>query len=244
VSSFSQSAATKVTVVVPTYNESGNIVELCRRLLVACGSQFDLVICVADDNSPDGTADLAAAVDPRVHVLRRTTDRGYGRAVNAGIKFGLSRDSNFIVSMDADFSHQPELVPALIAEAQRQPLADLVIGSRYADGDAAVEDWPWSRLLLSKCASAYIRWMLGVDVKDPTSGFRCWRGTFVKTIPLDQIRASGYAYIYETLYYGRNATVREVRNLYVGRKHGESKMTLGIVWEGLKIPFLLRLRGR
>lgn len=234
----------KVTVVVPTYNEAGNVQPLIRRILAACPWD-DLSICIADDNSPDGTADLADAIgDPRVYAMRRTTDRGYGKAVNAGIAYGLDRGSDFVVTMDADFSHQPEVIPAMIDEAEREPRADLIIGSRYAAGGADVKDWPLARLILSRCASFYVQTLVGVRVNDTTSGFRCWRASFLRKLPLSRIQASGYAYIYETLFYTaqHRGRVREARNVYVGRVAGESKMTLGIVIEGLKVPLMLRVK--
>lgn len=233
-----------VTVVVPTYNEAGNILALVRRLVEACPWP-GLSICIADDNSPDRTADIAEGLgEAKVHVLRRMTDRGYGRAVAAGIRYGLERKSDFIVTMDADFSHQPETIPAMIAEAQRNPQADLVIGSRYTGDKATVEDWSLVRLIMSQFASAYVRLLVGVRIRDTTSGFRCWRGSFVKGLPLEKIQAAGYAYIYETLFYTsqNRGRVREVPNVYMGRTYGESKMTAAIIVEGLRIPFLLRLR--
>lgn len=202
-------------------------------------------MCVADDNSPDKTADIADALgNDRVYVMRRTRDRGYGRAVNDGIRYGLQRQSDFIVTMDADFSHQPEVIPSMIDKAESGSRYDLVIGSRYASKKAAVKDWSLSRMVLSKVASAYVRMMVGVSIRDTTAGFRCWRGSFIARLPLDRIQASGYAYIYETLFHTNllGGKVAEVENVYVGRTYGESKMDMKIVLEGLKVPFLLRMR--
>ncbi len=229
-----------ICIVIPTYNEVENIPVLIERIF-ACCPRPGLEICVVDDSSPDGTADAVAKLDrPDVCVIRRAIDRGYGKSVNQGIAHALAQGAQRIITMDADFSHRPEILPNLIDEMHD---ADLVIGSRYRGEKAAVENTPLSRRLASRFASAYVRTMARVDVRDTTSGYRCWRAEFLRKMPLSRIRSTGYAYLYETLFYAGmlGAKIREIENIHVERTRGESKMNAKIVLEGMWIPLRLRL---
>ncbi len=229
-----------VCVVVPTYNEVLNICDLAKLILKDCPLP-GLEICVVDDASPDGTADAVEAMeDPRVRVIRRSHDRGYGRSCNAGISYALLSRAEFVVLMDADFTHQPITINKMLEAAKE---ADLVIGSRYLGEKPGMQDWPGTRKIISKVARAYIRTVTGVPVLDPTGGFRCWRADFLGRMPLDTLQSKGYAYLYETLFraWRLGARVKEVEALYVGRMRGESKISASVVREALWIPLRLRL---
>ena len=230
----------KICIVIPTYNEALNITKIVPEIF-ACCQEPGLEICVVDDGSPDHTADQAESLgDPRVHVLRRTGERGYGMACNDGIRFALAHGAEFIITMDADFAHQPSALNSMLQAARE---ADLVIGSRYLGAHAKVEDWPLLRRLLSRFAGMYIRVMTGMPTRDPTTGFRCWRASFLRNIPLDELESKGYAYLYETLFFAgqRDARLREVDNTLIDRTEGESKMDTEVVLEALWLPLRLRL---
>lgn len=222
-----------VFVVIPTYQEAGNIgplVEELYRVGVA-----GLYVCVVDDASPDGTGNIVLGLRPAypsLHLIARSGHRGYGLACRDGIAFALERGASFIVTMDADFSHQPAVIPEMLRAAAQ---GDLVVGSRYAGGGSAVKDWPRSRLMLSKAASLLVRVVSQAKLRDTTSGFRCWRASFLRSLPLDTLSAGGFAFIYETLFLAaaRGARIAEVRNVYTGRSRGDSKLTAGIMLEGL-----------
>ncbi len=229
-------------VITPTYNEKGNITKLVEAIGEACNSR-DFRMLVMDDASPDGTAD---AVDllrnryPNVRVVRRGGDRGYGKAVVDGILMALDMGVEFIVCMDADFSHAPETIPEMLAIARNY---DLVIGSRYLTGSATVADWPLYRLAMSRMANLYLHIMTRAKVDDATSGFRCWRASFIRQFPLRELQAGGFAFLYETLFYAglHKARIKEVQTIYRGRSYGESKMNTGIILESLWVPFRLRV---
>jgi glycosyltransferase involved in cell wall biosynthesis len=229
----------KAFIVIPTYNEALNIPDLLGSILSAYPQ---VEVCVVDDASPDGTADVAEALaHPRVHVLRRTSDRGYGPSCSAGMEFALSRGADVVVTMDADFSHPPECLAKIFEAAQAN---DLVIGSRYTGTSAGVENWAFRRLVVSRLAGFYIRGMLGIPVADATSGFRCWRAGLLRKVLDRTIGAKGYAYLYETLFHAvqARARIQEVDIVYQGRTRGESKMHTGIVAEALWLPLKLRAR--
>jgi len=178
-------------VIVPTYNESENVTRIVP-LILAQDPLLDVL--VVDDNSPDGTGQLAdglAAADPRVHVLHRAGKQGLGRAYLAGFQWALERDYEFIFEMDADFSHDPAHLPEFLAAISN---ADLVLGSRYRDGKVTVVNWPMTRLMLSYGANIYARAVTGLHLGDATGGFKCFRRKVLEAIPLDQVRSNGYAF--------------------------------------------------
>ncbi|MGH3156484.1 MAG: polyprenol monophosphomannose synthase [Streptosporangiaceae bacterium] len=219
----------QVAVVVPTYNELENLESVVSRVRDAVPGADLLIV---DDNSPDGTGELAdklAARDPRLHVMHRAGKSGLGAAYIAGFTWALERDYGAIVEMDADGSHQPEDLPKLLAALDR---ADLVVGSRWIPGGKIV-NWPRNREILSRGANIYIRLMLGIKVRDATGGFRAYRSSTLSGIALDQVVSQGYCFQVDltlrTLAEGLKVT--EVPITFVEREHGASKMSNAIVRE-------------
>lgn len=226
-------------VVIPTYNELLNLEAIVRAVLA---QDPRLEVLVVDDNSPDGTGQLAdrlAAEDPRVHVLHRESKEGLGRAYVAGFKWALERDFTLIFEMDADFSHDPRYLGDFIAATAD---ADLVIGSRYKTG-VNVINWPMSRLLLSYGANIYARWVTGLPLADSTGGFKCFRREVLAAIPLDEIRSNGYSFQIEMSYraWRKGFRLKEVPIVFVDRVEGTSKMNKRIVREAIWIVWHLRL---
>jgi dolichol-phosphate mannosyltransferase len=221
-----------VLVVLPTYNEAGNIENVLERVRNAVP---DASILVVDDNSPDDTADLAEKTGARVGnvvVLRRPGKSGLGSAYRDGFRWGLERGFDALVQMDSDLSHDPDALPSLIA-----PLSDgceLVIGSRYVPG-GAIPDWSLPRRLLSRSGNFYAGALLGVNVKDSTAGFRAYAAPLLHRIDLATIRADSYGFQIEMTYRSlqAGATVREVPIRFVDRALGTSKMSAFTVVEAL-----------
>ncbi|HTZ19579.1 MAG TPA: polyprenol monophosphomannose synthase [Opitutaceae bacterium] len=231
----------KSLVIVPTYNERENLAELVEKLL-ALAVPVDLLI--VDDNSPDGTGQLAdelAARHPAVQVLHRAEKNGLGRAYCAGFAWALARDYEFILEMDGDFSHPPEDVPRLI-EAARQ--ADLALGSRYRPGGRVI-DWPMHRLLLSKAAACYVRLITGLPVTDPTGGFKCFRRSAIESLDLGAVYSSGYGFQIELTHkiWRQGRRIVEVPIVFTERRHNRSKMSAGIVVEALFTVWRLWLQN-
>lgn len=226
----------RACVVLPTYDERENLPEIVPAILAASPV---LDILVVDDSSPDGTgalADQLAAQDPRVRVLHRAKKEGLGRAYLAGFAEALQRGYGRILEMDADFSHDPERLPALLAEP-----ADLVLGSRYVAGGGTV-NWGLGRRLLSKGGSLYARTILGLPVRDLTGGFKCFRREVLEAIDLPSVRSGGYAFQIELTYraFKRGFTVREIPITFVDRRVGKSKMSRRIVAEALWMVWKIR----
>jgi len=227
-------------VVVPTYNEAPNIERLVVEIL-AQRPQLDVL--VVDDNSPDGTGDLVAALaarTPRVQVLRRAGKLGLSSAYLAGFREGLRQGYAYICEMDADFSHQPHYLPALLDAAERG--ADVVLGSRSVPGGRA-ENWSWVRKAISRGGNLYARAILGLPVHDCTGGFKCFRAAVLRQIDLDAIRSNGYAFQVEMNYRCHQAAfrIREIPIVFPNRVAGQSKMSWRIVWEATVIVWRLRL---
>lgn len=223
----------RAVVVVPTYNESENLPLLAERLLAI---EPALDVLVVDDSSPDGTGDLADAVavhEPRFHVMHRPGPRGYSPSCVDGLTWALEQGYELVLTMDADLSHDPDVIPSLIAAADAG--ADVVIGSRYVEGGGLVADWSPGRFAVSRWGSAYARRMIGSDVRDCTSGFRCYRAPVLARIPLRSIRAEGYAFCIELLaaLVSERAVITEAPITYVDRQHGRSKISRAIVLEAL-----------
>lgn len=222
----------RTLVIIPTYDERENLPIVVERLLDAAPG---VDVLVADDNSPDGTGEVAdriAADDPkgRVHVLHRTGKEGLGAAYIAGFRWGLERGYRVLVEMDADLSHPPERLPAMLAAIDEG--ADLVIGSRYVPGGAIV-NWPLQRHLISRGGNIYSRIMLGVGIKDITAGFRAYRSDAIAELDLASIESHGYCFqidmTWRLLNNGR--TVREVPITFTERTIGQSKMSESIFRE-------------
>lgn len=231
-------------VILPTYNEAGNIKPMVEALEPKLADRDRILI--VDDNSPDGTGDLAdviAAENDRVQVLHRANKEGLGPAYLAGFRVALAGGAELIIQMDADFSHDPAYLPRLIAGSET---ADLVIGSRYVPG-GGITEWGNVRRLLSRGGSLYSRTILGVDIKDMTGGFKCFRRKVLETIPFDEVAASGYSFQVEMTYRVIKAgfTVIEVPITFRERQAGTSKMSSLIVAEAAwKVPAMRFGRNR
>lgn len=239
-------SSAEVCVVLPTYNEADNLPAMVAALLNLTRPQVDIV--VVDDNSPDGTgqvADRLAQHHPgRVHVLHRTAPRGLGRAYLDGFRFALSRPYVYIVQMDADFSHDPADVPRLVEAAQA---ADVVVGSRYVPGGELDRRWSWWRRFLSWWANAvYTRVLLDISVRDATAGFKCWRREALLGIDLDTVRSNGYVFQVEMAYIAEHLGYRvvEIPIRFEDRRVGSSKMTLRVKLEAAWRVLDIRRRHR
>jgi dolichol-phosphate mannosyltransferase len=221
----------RVLVVIPTYNEADNIAAIVGRVRRAAPA---VQILVADDNSPDGTGAIADALadgDAHVQVLHRHGKQGLGAAYLAGFGWARERGYQAVVEMDADGSHAPEDLPALLDAARD---ADVVIGSRWTSG-ARVLNWPLRRLLLSRCGNLYARLALGMPVSDATGGYRVYRLTALDSIDLESVCSQGYSFQVELSRLAHRAGVRivEVPITFAEREHGTSKMSPLIVAEAL-----------
>ena len=231
----------RVLVVVPTYNERINVPQIVPAIL----SQDSRVhVLVVDDNSPDGTGELAdqlAAENPRVHVLHRGRKEGLGKAYLAGFRWALDCGYDLIFEMDADFSHDPRFLPTFLDAIQD---VDLVIGSRYKSG-VNVINWPISRLLLSIGANQYARLVTGLPLTDSTGGFKCFRRRVLEAIPLERVRSNGYAFQIEMsfLAWRKGFRIREIPIVFTDRVEGQSKMNGKIVREAVWMVWWLRLRS-
>lgn len=233
---------TQTRIIVPTYNEKENLRPLVEQLLT---QPLDLGVIVVDDGSPDGTGEiadaLAAAHDGRVHVIHRAGKLGLGTAYIAGFRQALAEGVDFIVTMDADFSHPPDKIPELVAKAQQG--YDLVIGSRYVPGGQAVE-CTLPRKMLSWGANAFARTLLGLKAHDTTAGFRCYRRETLASIALDEILSDGYSFLVEMLYkvQGQGWRVGEVPIIFHNRRQGVSKISRAEITKALTT--VLRLFGQ
>ena len=230
----------RITVCLPTYNERENLEPMVRAL----GDQ-DVRVLVIDDNSPDGTGELAdrlAAEEPRVGVLHRAAKEGLGPAYLAGFRCALADGAERILEMDCDFSHDPCDVPRLVAATEE---ADLAVGSRYVP-EGEIRNWGLVRRVVSAGGSLYARLLLSAPVRDLTAGFKCYRSEVLRTIDLDAIDSKGYAFQIETTYRALRADFRvvEVPIRFTDREVGGSKMSGAIVLEAIwKVP-ALRIAAR
>ena len=222
--------------VLPTYEEAENLEPFVKAVLPKLPAEARVLI--VDDNSPDGTGEIAKrleAEEERVHFLHREHKEGLGPAYIAGFRKALAEGAGLVLEMDADFSHDPAYLPRLLEAAKR---ADLVIGSRYVDG-GGVRNWGPLRRLISRGGSAYARFILGVEVKDLTGGFKCFRREVLETIDLEAVDARGYAFQIEMTYRALEAgfEVAEVPIVFRDREVGKSKMDSSIVGEAMwRVP--------
>ena len=228
-------------VLIPTYNEKENISKIIDAVL-GLEHQFDIL--VIDDNSPDGTVAIVEDImtrEPRVHILKRAGKQGLGTAYIAGFKWAIEQKYEYIIEMDADFSHNPnDLIPLRAACAEEG--ADVSIGSRYITG-VNVVNWPMGRVLMSYYASMYVRIVTGMSVRDTTAGFVCYRRKVLETIELDKIQFKGYAFQIEMKFtaFKFGFKIKEVPIIFVNRVLGTSKMSGGIFGEAVLGVIKLKL---
>jgi len=237
----------RLTVVVPTYNEAGNLPVLVQRLLAL--PLTGLSILVADDNSPDGTGEVAdklAAQHPeRLQVVHRPGKGGLGRAYVDGIGRALAGGADFVAQMDGDMSHPPEALPGMLG-ALLATQADVVIGSRYVPGGQLDEAWPLYRRALSGWANLYVHTLLRVRIRDLTAGFKIWRADSLRAIGLERVQSNGYSFQVEMHYLATKLgqIILEVPIRFEERREGVSKMTTATKIESAVMPFRLRARHR
>jgi dolichol-phosphate mannosyltransferase len=232
----------QVLVITPTYNERDNLPDLVRAVLAREGYRM----MVVDDNSPDGTGEVADALarefPGRVDVLHRTEPRGLGRSYIDGIRRAIADSADVICQMDADWSHDPQYLPALVAATSTY---DVVIGSRYLNG-VSVVNWPLQRIILSAFANRYIRAVTRLQPRDCTSGYRCWKRETLASLPLGRVVSEGYAFLVEMLFQAaeRGAKIGEVPIIFVERRKGVSKLSGSVILESMLTPWRLVLRRR
>ena len=230
-------------VIIPTYNEKENIRAIINAVLDLTEHQFDVLI--VDDNSPDGTADIVdsmiAECPDRIHILKRPGKQGLGTAYIAGFKWALDHPYEYIIEMDADFSHPVKKLPELQAMCATGG-AHVSVGSRYLTG-VNVVNWPMGRMLMSYFASAYVRMVTGMKVRDATAGFVCYRREGLQSINLDAIEVKGYAFQIEMKFtaFRMGFIIREVPIVFINRVLGTSKMNSSIFFEALWGVIKLRL---
>jgi dolichol-phosphate mannosyltransferase len=234
----------RALVIIPTYNEAGNVVRVIERVRSAVP---DAEVLIVDDGSPDGTADLAEAAGREmgsVHVLRRAGKAGLGSAYRAGFRWGLERGAPILVEMDADLQHDPGALPGLLAPIEADA-ADLVIGSRYVPG-GSIPNWRWHRRLLSRWGNRYAGTVLGLGVRDATAGFRAYRHDLLRSLDLDRITADGYGFQIEMAYQSvrHGGRVVEVPISFGERSVGDSKMSGNVIVEALRLVTWWAIRDR
>ena len=229
----------RAIVVIPTYNEAENLPLLVPQVLE---QDPRLEVLVVDDNSPDGTGKLAdelAETSSRVRVLHRSQKEGLGPAYRAGLRRALELGADYVLQMDADFSHPPETLRTMLAEIENH---DLVLGSRYLNGITVV-NWPIERILLSYFGNWYVRHVTGLPISDTTGGFRCMRRSLLEQIDIERIRSDGYAFQIELNYrfVKQNARIKQIEFFFIDRKRGTSKLTFRIGLEALWVAWWLRI---
>lgn len=225
---------TEGLIIIPTFNESENIEKLLRNVF---SLQRTFSVLVVDDGSPDGTAEIVERLIPEfpqyLNLLKRSEKLGLGRAYIAGFEWALKRDYSLIFEMDADFSHNPNDLIRLYNCCTREGY-DMAIGSRYITG-VNVVNWPMSRVLLSWGASKYVQWVTGMNIKDTTAGFVCYRREVLEGLDLSRIRFVGYAFQIEMKYkaFLKGFKIKEIPVIFTDRTRGTSKMSKGIISEAI-----------
>lgn len=232
----------KVLVIIPTYNESENILNLIPEILNKSNGE-DFNVLVIDDNSPDGTAQLVKNLNnPKVNIIEREKKMGLGTAYVTGFKYAIKNNYDLVFEMDADFSHDPKYLPDFVAKIKEG--YDLVVGSRYVNG-ISVLNWPIGRLILSYLANVYTRMITGLKVMDTTAGFVCYRVAALKQINLDNIKSNGYSFQIEMKFkmHKKGLKICEVPILFVDRRAGHSKMSRKVVYEAYFMVWKLKFRS-
>jgi len=233
---------TRTVVIIPTYNEAENISPLIERILQL---EEDIDILVIDDNSPDGTGDVVDAIaqkEPHVQIIHRKAKLGLGTAYTAGFLFALAKGYHRVITMDADFSHNPRYIPALLRLTDDY---DLAIGSRYVPG-GGVRLWGVHRILLSRLANFFARFVLRLNVHDCTAGFRCYRANVLESIDPRSIQADGYSYLLEMLWRVQKAgfKVAETPIVFTDRRRGASKISQKEIFNAMITVVRLLFRSR
>ncbi len=228
----------KALIIFPTYDEKENIENIITAVLPL---DDRINVLVVDDGSPDGTGDIVdrmAKEDSRINILHREEKQGLGRAYLAGFKWAIERKFDYIFEMDADFSHDPKYIPEFLKVIEEY---DLVLGSRYISG-VNVVNWPMGRLLLSYYANMYTRIVTGLDVRDATGGFKCFRREVLETIDLDKVRSNGYIFQIEMSMraWKKGFKIKEIPIVFTDRLYGHSKMSKKIVREAIWKVWYLR----
>ena len=235
----------RALVIIPTYNERDNIVEMVRAVRA---NLPDANLLVVDDGSPDGTGKMVAEMgksDPHVAVLQRAGKLGLGTAYIEGFRIAINDGYDCVIGMDADFSHDPTYLPQFVHAAEHD---DLIVGSRYING-GSTPDWRLSRRLISRIGNGVARTVLGLPVRDCTTGYKCYRREVLTALDLDGIDLVGYGFLIETTYqaYRKGFRIHEIPITFIDRREGKSKMTGTIVTEALRYVFRRRwqrVRGR
>lgn len=231
----------KTLVITPTYNESENVERLLNAVL-AQDSEVEMLI--VDDNSPDGTAAIVEKMqqnNSKIHLIKRAGKMGLGTAYVAGFRFAIEKKYDYIMEMDADFSHDPNEIPNFI---KRIKDFDVVLGSRYIGG-VRILNWPIRRLILSYGASLYTRIITGMPIKDTTGGFKCFRRKVLESIDLDAIHSNGYAFQIEMNFkaWKKGFKIIEHPIIFVDRTHGTSKMSKNIIYEAVFLVWKLKYQS-
>jgi dolichol-phosphate mannosyltransferase len=231
----------KALVIIPTYNERNNVERLLQAVM---GVDERIEVLIVDDNSPDGTGELAdkiAASNPRVHVMHRKGKLGLGSAYRDGFRYALECDYEIVFEMDADFSHDPRYLPDFLEAIKDN---DLVLGSRYISG-VNVVNWPMRRLMLSYGASYYTRVITGMPIKDPTGGFKCFRRKVLESLDLSRIQSDGYSFQIEVSFkvWRKKFRIKEIPIVFVDRHSGTSKMNRRIVFEAVWMVWWLKIQS-
>ena len=229
----------KILIIIPTYNELENLPKLIPEVL---SKNENIDILIVDDNSPDGTAGFVkdeAKKNSRIKLIKREKKMGLGTAYIAGFKFALQNNYDYIFEMDADFSHNPKMIPKFLKEIKKY---DLVLGSRYKEG-VNVANWPMSRLMLSMFANIYSRVITGLPVHDATGGYKCFRKEVLEAINLDEVKSNGYAFQIEMTFkaWKKGFKIKELSIIFIDRVKGKSKMSRKIVREAIVMVWKLRL---
>ncbi|OGY45189.1 MAG: hypothetical protein A2744_01380 [Candidatus Buchananbacteria bacterium RIFCSPHIGHO2_01_FULL_44_11] len=231
----------KILVIVPTYNEQDSIIPLVDKLF---GLGLDLDILVVDDGA-DKTPELIKQKQlerPNLYLIKREKKAGRGTAVLAGLRFGLEKDYQFLIEMDADFSHQPEELPSLLAVAQP---GNVVIGSRYVKG-SQIKNWPWQRIIFSHFANFYANLVLGIGIHDYTNGYRVYSRAAVEKIDFDRINSIGYIVLSEIAYqlFKKGIKFTEVKILFINRQRGKSSFSFKEIKEAFTAVWKIRRQNR
>lgn len=231
----------KTLVITPTYNEAENIEKLITAVL---SQDSNIEMLVVDDNSPDGTADIVEKLqkeNPRIHLIKRVSKMGLGTAYITGFQYAIERKFDYIMEMDADFSHNPDEIPNFLRKIKEY---DVVLGSRYING-VRILNWPIRRLILSYSASLYTRIITGMPIKDTTGGFKCFRRKVLEAIDLDKIHSNGYAFQIEMNFkaWKKGFKIIEHPIIFADRLHGTSKMSKKIVYEAVFLVWKLKFQS-